>query len=63
MKVSLPIVLEELCDYSGKTEVELPEEEYRKLCRKYGIYGFDWYFVGAGIIKHFDGRTWNYVRV
>ncbi|MCD6340884.1 MAG: hypothetical protein J7L51_02915 [Desulfurococcales archaeon] len=58
----LPIVLEELCDYRGPSHVEVSEEEYRELCRRYGIHGIDWYFVAPNRIKYFDGERWGYAH-
>lgn len=36
----------------------ITKKEYKRLCLKYGIYGFDWYFTEYGI-KYFDGE-WHY---
>ena len=58
MGVRLGIRWESINDESG--EVEIPREKYRELVERYGIYGFDWYFVSKTVVKYWDGRTWNY---
>lgn len=36
----------------------ITKKEYERLCLKYGVYEFDWYFTEYGI-KYFDGE-WHY---
>lgn len=62
VKMKLQIVLEELCDYQGETEIEISDEKFKQLCQKYGVYGIDWYVVDGGFIKFWDGKKWDYIR-
>ena len=61
-KIRLPIIIEEMCIYTGAREVELTRKEYERLTRKFGLYKFDWYFVSPTTIKYWDGKQWNYTR-
>ena len=48
-----------------KASVAVTLEEAKKLANKYGIYGFDWYFVNDNTIKHFDNKSsrWKYDKL
>lgn len=60
--VKFRIVQEELCDYSGPTDVEIPREKALKLA-KLGMCGIDWYFVDPRTVKVWDGKSWSYRTV
>jgi len=51
---------ENINDITYKFEIE--DGDFKRLCRKYGIYGIDWYFVSLNTIKYFDDerQCWDY---
>ena len=44
--------------------IEVDDKELKKLCKKYGIYGIDWYFIDTNTIKYFDDerQCWDYTH-
>lgn len=42
--------------------IRITEWEYRQLCKKFGSYGFSWYFTETNSIKYFDGE-WHYGKI
>lgn len=60
--VKLDIRHEDVFKMTPETPVEVfvSKEQFKNLTSKYGLYGFDWYFVDEKTIKYWDGEKWNY---
>jgi hypothetical protein len=59
----LPIVQEEMAEYSGPQTVDIDDTTFQTLVGKFGIHSFDWYFVSPSRIKFFDGEHWKYTSL
>jgi len=60
---TLHIVYEELFKYTDNTPVDviLTDEQFEELCKRFGIYSFDWYFVESDFIKYYKDGKWDYI--
>ena len=62
--IAMPIKYEMLFQPTKFTAVSvgLTQKELTTLSKKYGAYGFDWYFVDENRIKFFKDDKWSYAK-
>ena len=60
----LKITYEELFKPTSKTktEVNISDIAFERLCRRYGIFSIDWYFVDNNTIKYYKCNQWHYTK-
>jgi len=64
-KIKLKVIpeTETAMNYCDALEVELEEDVVKYLCKKFGFYEFDWYFIYPDTIKYWKNNSWNYIHL
>jgi len=62
MRILTFTTIPEIINEEGK-KVKISMKEFLKLCERFGVYSFNWYFVSPNTIKYFDGNEWRIEKI